>query len=1112
MKKILYLLMGVILFGGLYYSCVPEELPGSIYGTVVDKATGEPIKSAGVELSPSGLKTVTGSEGQFEFTELNPGKYTLIITKTGYVDGVSGTIEVKPGQQAKGDVQIEKLPPSLRVVDDKKNDIDTLDFGSAIDDVARSFSVFNDGTETLEWQITVTADWIKSVSKIEGVLSEGATQSLIVTIDRDKLNLGENKTTTHITSNSGSKQLIVTATNNYQPTTLNVLSVTDIKSSYAMLHGEILTEGTPKYTERGFVYSESSKPTIGNCIQQLTTPLTVEKAFSTEVTGLIEGRTYYVRAYAINGGKEAYSSNEVSFTPVGTSLPIVATESVTNISKLEGKATFLGNIISIGDPAYTKRGFIYGLLHNPTIEHDTNIIVAGNGTGEYIANAEGLQLGNVYYIRAYAENSLGIAYGEEVTADFSPSLPIVTTNDVEVVPISDTEGSAIFNANIKDAGIPTYTERGFVYSLVENPTINIANKVIVEGIGLVGPYSTTIKSLEVNKNYFVRAYLIHSQGVVYGEGKLFNIQVVLSPTVITSSVTDITYNSAIVNGNVSFDGGAEVTERGVCYSTSPNPTTSDTKVTAGIGGGAFSAKLTGLSIETTYYVRAYAINNKGISYGEQISFQTKKRSTPTIATLTAKNITYTTATIEAEVRDDGGSEVTERGICYSISSNPIITDSKVIVGSGVGFFTANLTNLSVETTYYVRAYATNAKGTSYGEEINFQTNAYSLPIVSTAEVTYITNSSAIAGGNVMSDGGTEVTERGICYSLSSNPTISDSKLEAGKGEGFFSVKLNNLEMATTYYVRAYAVNSKGINYGEQTSFQTITGTLPDVTTISVVNIDYHSATVNGIVNSSSPDEIIEYGVCYSIAPNPTTSATKIMSGKGVGIFYTDLIDLLDGTTYYVRTYAINNIGTAYGEELSFTTKDRTYENGYEYVDLGLSVKWATMNIGATKPEEVGDLFAWGDIIPNRGGSWENYVHCYDSDVNFTKYCTDSNRGVKDDKSILEPMDDAAHIHWGGKWRMPTIEECQELLENCTIYQENNYYYKFVSRKAGYTDKSIIFVCYEPYGKYYLSECWTSNLAGNIGAYILHLHSDFRSEKSITSNIRCSLNTIRPVCP
>ena len=167
MKKSLYLFFGILLICGIYQACVPDvELPGSIYGVVADKATGEPIKSAGVELSPGGLKTITGSEGQFEFTELDPGKYTLLITKTGYLDGVSSTIEVKAGQQAKGDVQLEKLPPALKVVNDNQEEISTLDFGSAEADVARSFNLFNDGVESLEWQITTTAEWIKSVSKI----------------------------------------------------------------------------------------------------------------------------------------------------------------------------------------------------------------------------------------------------------------------------------------------------------------------------------------------------------------------------------------------------------------------------------------------------------------------------------------------------------------------------------------------------------------------------------------------------------------------------------------------------------------------------------------------------------------------------------------------------------------------------------------------------------------------------------------------------------------------------------------------------------------------------------------------------------------------------------
>ena len=321
MKKSLYLFIGILLVCGIYQACTPEEIPGSIYGVVADKATGEPIKSAGVELSPSGLKTITGSEGQFQFDNLAQGSYTLLITKTGYSDYASSTITVQPSQTTKVDVQIEKLPPALKVVNDNREEISTLDFGSAIDDVARSFSLFNDGTESLEWQITTTAEWIKSISKTEGVLSAGATQSLIVTIDRTKLKSGENTTTAHITSNNGSKQLTITATNSTVLATLNTLAATKVKTTSATLNGEILTDGSPKYSERGFVYAETSMPTISDCIKKVTSPLTDDKKFSFTITGLTQGRTYFARAYVICAGQEVYSTNEVSFIPDVLSLP-----------------------------------------------------------------------------------------------------------------------------------------------------------------------------------------------------------------------------------------------------------------------------------------------------------------------------------------------------------------------------------------------------------------------------------------------------------------------------------------------------------------------------------------------------------------------------------------------------------------------------------------------------------------------------------------------------------------------------------------------------------------------------------------------------------------------
>ncbi|MBQ5387821.1 MAG: carboxypeptidase regulatory-like domain-containing protein [Paludibacteraceae bacterium] len=513
MKKSLYLL-GLLLVCGIYQACAPEDLPGSIYGTVVDKATGEPIKSAGVELSPSGLKTVTGSEGQFEFANLTPGSYTLLITKTGYLDYASSVITVLSAQQAKGDVQIEKLPPALKVVDDNRQEISTLDFGSAEADVARSFSLFNDGTESLEWQITTTAEWIKSVSKIEGVLSAGATQSLIVTIDRVKLSSGENTTTVHITSNSGNKQLVVTATNNFQVTKLNVLPTTAITSTSATLNGEVVEDGSPIYTERGFVYAETTQPTIDNAIQKITVPFTDDKTFSAAINNLTLGKKYYVRTYAVQAGREVYSTNEVSFTAEGSVLPKVITKSATDISRSEGKAIAMGMVTEVGDPVYSERGFVYGTTHNPIIQNATKVKVEGSGLGEYFTTLSDLQLGNIYYVRAYATNTVGVAYGEEQLLDFNPILPVVVTN--EVTDISAGTKSATFHATITNAGDPVYTERGFVYGKSPNPTTDNANIITIKG-NSKGTYDSEVQNLDANQTYYVRAYVVSTIGVTYGE-------------------------------------------------------------------------------------------------------------------------------------------------------------------------------------------------------------------------------------------------------------------------------------------------------------------------------------------------------------------------------------------------------------------------------------------------------------------------------------------------------------------------------------------------------------------------------------------------------------------
>lgn len=202
----------------------------------------------------------------------------------------------------------------------------------------------------------------------------------------------------------------------------------------------------------------------------------------------------------------------------------------------------------------------------------------------------------------------------------------------------------------------------------------------------------------------------------------------LIPTLTTSSVSSITQTSANSGGNISNDGGASVTSRGVCWSTAQTPTTADTKTTDGTGTGSFTSSISGLTSNTTYYVRAYAINSVGTAYGNAVSFTTLQNGAvvvPVLTTSQVTNITINSAIGGGNISNDGGATVSARGICWSTNQYPIITDNITSEGTGTGTYTSSITGLAANTIYYVRAYATNSAGTAYGTEVNFKTQTQS---------------------------------------------------------------------------------------------------------------------------------------------------------------------------------------------------------------------------------------------------------------------------------------------------------------------------------------------------------------------------------------------------
>lgn len=200
----------------------------------------------------------------------------------------------------------------------------------------------------------------------------------------------------------------------------------------------------------------------------------------------------------------------------------------------------------------------------------------------------------------------------------------------------------------------------------------------------------------------------------------------------------------------------------------------------------------------------------------------EENTLPTLTSTEVTNIEEDTAILKCAVDSDGGLQVTARGFCWSISADPTLENNNGFTqeGEGVGEFTNTISQLSPNTSYQVRSYGTNRLGTAYGEVQTFSTSM-ALPTVSTVSVSSITWNAATVAGNATSGGGGDITERGFCWSTAEEPTIDDEKLQKGEGLGEFSLVVENLTPEQTYYLRAYAINAKGVTYGETISFTTL---------------------------------------------------------------------------------------------------------------------------------------------------------------------------------------------------------------------------------------------------------------------------------------------------
>lgn len=516
-----------------------------------------------------------------------------------------------------------------------------------------------------------------------------------------------------------------------------------------------------------------------------------------------------MRAYATNSSGTAYGNQEI-FTTLTIFLPTISTTAISGITYTS--AVSGGYISSDGGGAVFERGICWSTSQNPIItnSHTSD----GTGIGTFSSSMNNLLPGTTYYVRAYATNSTGTAYG--IQQSFTTNivlLPILTTNSItDITPIS-----ALSGGNITSDGGSPITDRGICWSTTQNPVFT--NPHTSDGTGS-GTYVSNLYGLSPGTVYYVRAFATNSAGLAYGNQQIFTTTTILLPTLTTSAISSITTNTAIGGGNILSDGGGVITARGICWSTSINPTTADPHTTDGTGLGSFTSNLTGLNHNTIYYVCAYATNSMGTVYGNQQIFTTNPIYLPIISTIPTSDITSNSALSGGNITSDGSSAISSRGVCWSTSPNPLISGNHTNDGNGIGAYTSNITGLLSGTTYYVRAYATNIIGTAYGNQLNFTTNSSSLPTITTSSISNISSNSATSGGNITNDGGSNIITRGICWSITPNPSIYNSTISNGIGIGSFTIIMYGLSANTTYYVKAYATNGIGPSYGNEISFTT----------------------------------------------------------------------------------------------------------------------------------------------------------------------------------------------------------------------------------------------------------------------------------------------------
>ncbi|MFD2162290.1 T9SS type A sorting domain-containing protein [Paradesertivirga mongoliensis] len=532
----------------------------------------------------------------------------------------------------------------------------------------------------------------------------------------------------------------------------------DVTQTSAVVGGDIISQNLTTITARGIVYNETGSPDINS--NKLEIPGTTG-TFSGTISSLEIGKTYYVKAYAQTPDGISYGL-VVPFTTRAADAPVAywtqpfndnshfptsqPTSPVTINVPGQGDWTYF-NAYRSTSPLYITDGSVSALrvlkggayVTTPLLEDGVSELSFYEGRGDrtltiYTSSNGGatwsllkdietvrgekivvkINSGSVNQLRI-GNNSGGDTDIDNITVTVFPSgtLPSLTTSAVTDI----NKNTAITGGEITAAGSKVLVERGVVWNTKTAPII--ADNKVPAGTG-IGAFSSPLTGLPAGTLIYVRAYATSRAGTAYGNELTFTTVAATPAVLSTTAATDVKGELATSGGNVTDDGGAPITERGVCWNTTGAPTTADSKSTDGTGPGVFTSTLINLTPNTTYYYRAYAVNIAGTSYGEVKQLSTGAVALPAVTTAPITSVFSYKAVGGGTITNDGNA-MTTLGLCWNTTGTPTVADNKAVLGTGAGFHSGTLTGLTENFKYFVRAYATNSVGTVYGDEITFNT-------------------------------------------------------------------------------------------------------------------------------------------------------------------------------------------------------------------------------------------------------------------------------------------------------------------------------------------------------------------------------------------------------